>query len=678
MNFRKTTAMLAALGAMLCIGAQTRAALVTAGELIVDLRGADLVPGATNWMNHADSTNSVGDFMQLDQGMLNVVPVVGDGTNYAKALNVDGLLGNSVVSALATPAVLESNSTRSVEAWIYAAGLPNESTVVGWGNSGNQMMCSFRYHNGGNGMFSGWYADAGWTGTLPVGYWTYVVWTFDGAQASGYINGMPAGTSSIGTLLTSHNKLCIGSGRDGGNGPFDGYIADVRVHTGVLSDTDIANNYAEGIIDPPTSLEPVIDGLNDVSAYAGQNVTLDPQVTGGVPIFLQWQSNGVSLAAATNSTLVLTNVQVAASGSVYSLIASNAFGMATNSMTLTVEALPMLGPVTINFDVNRGAGTYEGTAIAGGTGTRWNGWGDSTLGAGPYSVNNVLDSHGNVLSSVQIVVDGATCRSWSVTDPSAGNPNPLLLMQDYIWEGMHTISISGLSAGDYDLYVYAHGDVGGQYSTVTLDEDNGGEMASTSDLEEYRNIFQTNALDNSYIVLPCTVAEGASTVVFTSQYLNGFQLQSSIPIIEGLEDMTVDVGTNLVINPGVTGRNPSYQWSYNGSVISTDPELTLNDVQSGQSGEYLLEVSNSLGSDSKSFVLSVEGGGPITIDAVSVAGGKASISWTSGAGAGYSIESSPSLQSPSWTAVTNVDSVGTQTTDVPVSGNDAEFFRISK
>ena len=677
----KTTAMLAAFVSTLCIASQSQAELVTAGELIVDLRGADLAPGITNWVNHATSTNSVGDFMQLDQGVLNVINSFGDSSNtYANALHVDAVLGNSVVSELATPSVLESNSTRSAEAWIYAESLPSESTVIGWGNNGDQKMCSLRYHGGDNGMYSGWWADAGWSVTPPTGSWVYAVWTYDGAtgEVKGYLNGVMVSASSLPELLTSHFRIGIGSERDGSNGAFDGYISDVRVHAGLLSEADVLNNYNEGIIDPPTSLAPVITGLEDTYAYIGQDVMFEPLVTGGLPLSYQWTYNSDILASATNSTLTLTNVQATANGSIISLIATNPYGVETNSITLTVGDVPDIGPVTINFDVNRGSGTYSGTAIAGGTGSSWNGWGDSSYGAGPYVIDDIVDSHGNVLDPVQITVDGSSCRSWSVSDASAGNPNPVLLMQDYIWEGSHTITVSGLPDGEYDLYVYAHGDVTGQASTITVSPTNGGAMAFTTDIGEYRNIYGTNALSNAYVVVEGSVS-GTATFSFDTQYLNGFQLQSAIPVIEGLGgELTVTAGTNLVVDPGVAGRSPSYEWSLNDAVVSTDAQLSLSDVQAAQGGEYTLVVSNSLGSDTNSFTLVVESGvvGPITIDSIAVADGTASISWSSDAGSGYAIESSSDLSADSWTTVTNLDSVGSQTTDIPATG-DAEFFRIT-
>jgi PKD repeat protein len=61
---------------------------------------------------------------------------------------------------------------------------------------------------------------------------------------------------------------------------------------------------------------------------------------GAMPMSYQWNCNGTNLPGATNSVLVLTNVQPVQAGNYYSLIASNALGMATNGAMILNE-VPM-------------------------------------------------------------------------------------------------------------------------------------------------------------------------------------------------------------------------------------------------------------------------------------------------------------------------------------------------
>lgn len=695
MKMKKSIVIAAALLAALCSIPNTQAAITTAGELIVDLNNADLDASTNVWVNNATSTNSVGDFQRLDTNNITVLPSLAD-TNgiIANGLQVDQVLVNALRSASPTPSLVETNNTRSVEVWVYTIGLDSgASCTVGWGSAGNDQMSSFNYYNhSGNGMFSAWNNDSGWgAATLLSGEWTYLVYTYDGTTVSGYINGDFANSYTTGdsngsgyNLDTTHNYLGIGAARDAGADPFVGRIGDVRVHTGVLSLSDIANNYAEGMA-VPADLSPTVTGLEDASVFEGQDLTLEATVSGALPITYQWSSNSVAIAGATNTTLSLTNLQLSADGAVFSIEVNNAHGSDSDSMTLAVETITVLPPVTINLDINKDSNNqYSGSAIAPGSGTVWNQFNNCSGTAIPHTMSGVVDSHGNVLDTCQINWTSSTKTAFKAyRDTSSGNPNPVDLMSDYTYQGPYTAEITSLPEGEYDLYVYAHNNNSGP-STITVATTNGGMIASTSDYGDYRDIYQTNAYGNSYLVMTGVVATAGGSFSFTiSDYLEGFQLQNALPVIEAMTDLTVVAGTNLVINPGVAGRSPSCQWSYNGSPMAgeTNATLTLDDVQIAQGGEYSLAINNSLGSDSGSMILTVESGaiGPITIDSISVAGGLASLTWTADAGAGYDIESASNLVSSNWVAVaTNVTSAGSQTTDVPVSGDDEEFYRISK
>ena len=71
---------------------------------------------------------------------------------------------------------------------------------------------------------------------------------------------------------------------------------------------------------------PVIHGTFPSRTVAsGTTVTFTTMVTGASPLAYQWRRDGLSLAGATNSTLVLTNVTTSDSGS-YSLLVTNPIG----------------------------------------------------------------------------------------------------------------------------------------------------------------------------------------------------------------------------------------------------------------------------------------------------------------------------------------------------------------
>lgn len=380
-----------------------------------------------------------------------------------------------------------------------------------------------------------------------------------------------------------------------GGGP-SGQVDEFRLGSAI---TDVVN--------VNSGSAPTISGLVNQTVVASNNVSLNPTVTGSAPIAYQWRQNGVNLGGETNSVLTLLNVQTNQNGYVYSLVATNAYGAATNSMTLTVLASAPSVQLTLNLDVNKySSDVYSGTAAAPDAGTNWNQF--TVPAASTYTMANVVDSAGNVTSN-SITFSRASNFSVWANASSSGNPNPSLLMRDYLYGGGYTVTVSNLPAGIYILYAYAHGDAAGQTSAVAVDAANGGVSGSTTDTGEFLNIYQAGALSNSYLALSGNV--GASgNFKFTTAYLNGFQLQYvSAPAISALTNQTVIAGQSTVLIPTIAGTQPlSRQWRSNSVVLAsqTNASLVLNNVQFAQNGTvYSLVVSNAAGSDTKNMTLSV-------------------------------------------------------------------------
>jgi len=91
---------------------------------------------------------------------------------------------------------------------------------------------------------------------------------------------------------------------------------------------------------------PGLTGPTNQTVVAGNNAAIVASVSGLPAPALQWQANGTNLAGATGSSLILTNVQYSQNSFVYSLVASNIAGAATNSMTLTVLVAPCISNLT--------------------------------------------------------------------------------------------------------------------------------------------------------------------------------------------------------------------------------------------------------------------------------------------------------------------------------------------
>ena len=88
------------------------------------------------------------------------------------------------------------------------------------------------------------------------------------------------------------------------------------------------------------SVAPSISGISDQTVIQGNNGTFNAAVSGCPQPLIQWFENGATITGATDTPLVLTNVQFAKDGFVYTIVASNSFGVASSNMTLHVIICP--------------------------------------------------------------------------------------------------------------------------------------------------------------------------------------------------------------------------------------------------------------------------------------------------------------------------------------------------
>lgn len=100
---------------------------------------------------------------------------------------------------------------------------------------------------------------------------------------------------------------------------------------------------------------PGITGPTDQTVVQNSNATFSASVSGLPVPGLQWMLSGTNLPNATNSSLVVTNVQYAQNGWVCSIVASNAAGQATNSATLFVLVPPVISQSPTNIAVVPGS-----------------------------------------------------------------------------------------------------------------------------------------------------------------------------------------------------------------------------------------------------------------------------------------------------------------------------------
>ena len=179
------------------------------------------------------------------------------------------------------------------------------------------------------------------------------------------LNGANDGTNTVSPSLTQPISA-IGARASSGGENFSGSIGEIDIYSGVLTPaqiTAVEASFTNKFITIPSTAPIIVSqtAANPTTATVGGNDTLTASFTGGSPISYQWQvsanSNGAGatgIAGQTNTTLVLSNLQLSSSGLYYSLRATNNIApYATNSswLQLNVVALtPLVQLIATNYD----------------------------------------------------------------------------------------------------------------------------------------------------------------------------------------------------------------------------------------------------------------------------------------------------------------------------------------
>jgi autotransporter-associated beta strand protein len=160
---------------------------------------------------------------------------------------------------------------------------------------------------------------------------------------------------------------------------------------------------------------PVLSGPFDQTVIQGNNATFSTLVVIANPYpTFQWQTNGVNVPGATNTSVTLTNVQYAAlNGATVSVIASNRACMITNSATLTIIVPPVINPQPTNLTVSAGS-TAVFTSGATGVPTPWLQWikNNALIANQTNSTLTIPNAQGSDIANYQLV---ATNQAGSVT-----------------------------------------------------------------------------------------------------------------------------------------------------------------------------------------------------------------------------------------------------------------------
>ena len=403
--------------------------IAVAGTLFVDLQAADAQADPFIWPNRAQT----GDFVAAGAPTY-VANVDGTGVAGVQFTGTDGYVGP------ATTEELTGQSDCSIEVWAYNPAIADEETLVAWsrrgGPDGSNM--SFNYGaNGGYGAVGHWGAgpDMGWSGTPAAGAWHYLVYTYDGVNtAKVFADGLVKTTETM--TLNVHPDLFIRiaaqTTTDGLDFDFgqalSGSIAMVRVHTGKLSEADVANNFLFGpTLNPPGQLE-------SVKLVASRPTMVGVRDIGQVRVVADYANlKGVDVTGFSTLESTDVNVLTVNAAGVYTAVTTGSAALKGTYLGVTAQtSIQIIDPPALalkhrySFNETPGTTTVDdsvGTAdgVVKGLGADFDGAGQLILPGGGSSAAaaDVISGYVDLPNHIINVLANASFEAWVTWDGTA-------------------------------------------------------------------------------------------------------------------------------------------------------------------------------------------------------------------------------------------------------------------
>ncbi|HTR40081.1 MAG TPA: pectinesterase family protein [Pseudomonadales bacterium] len=164
----------------------------------------------------------------------------------------------------------------------------------------------------------------------------WLQWQFNG-------NNLSDGTTGDGSMISgsSTSTVIINGAQAGDSGTYSLIASN---SAGIVTNT-MTLTVSSGMVAPG------ITGPANQTVVQTSNAVFSASVSGLPVPTLQWQVNGIDIPGATGSSLTLSNVIYSQNGFIYSLIANNSAGIATNSATLFVLVPPSISQQPTNVSV---------------------------------------------------------------------------------------------------------------------------------------------------------------------------------------------------------------------------------------------------------------------------------------------------------------------------------------
>ncbi len=440
--------------------------------------------------------------------------------------------------------------------------------------------------------------------------------------------------------------------------------------------------------------------LND---YVGRTLTFSAAFAGFPKPSLQWEVNKGSgylpITGATNSTLTLADMQTTDSGQ-YALLATNAAGNLTSTgLMLNVQPLPSLLSIDVQFDGTSYTGTHSaaqvGPAVIGNASDFWNPVSNpNPVGAdtNPISGSVLLSDVSDYGTPLTLDYTGNQDYDNAGSTPFNGSGSPAAnLMQGSLVTingTTGTVTVHGLPAGVFDLYLYSCASSAAQ-QTVTRFSAN--DAYDTCGPNETNNAL---TLGTNYIHLtPTVAANGLLNISFvgraTSQgNLNGIQVSGpgatpQLPVANfSGSPRNIYMAQSVTFTDASSGNITNWVWNFgDGNTLNTNASTSVTHAYAA-AGTYTVSlIATGTGVSATNTQVNYVVVNPVpTVGRPVLSNGQVVVSGTGGiANSQYRILTAMDLSLPraSWTPVwTNLFAPDGSYSYTNSLTNSASFFRL--
>jgi hypothetical protein len=310
------------------------------------------------WPGNGDATDASGG-----QNGIFTNPEFGSG-EVGQSFKFDGS-GNYIRVPAAPSLDVGQAAGLTVEGWVAPVDVTKPNPIFEWLPGASDTYGVHFYVGGASDLYAdvsggGDHVIQTGTGVLTNGGFQHVALTYDKASGTArlFLNGAMLAQTVVGTFTPQTSKDVYIGYRPNfvpfGPYTFNGLIDEVTLYSRALTSSEIQTISTAGVSGKcSVSLSPFLfTSPGNQTVTENQSATFSVNATGSAPLSYQWMFGSTAIPGATNSTLMLTNVQMSQAG-IYSVTVTNGYGTVTSSNATLVVNFP---PANVNAVTSSGTG----------------------------------------------------------------------------------------------------------------------------------------------------------------------------------------------------------------------------------------------------------------------------------------------------------------------------------